>query len=421
MCYCSVGSQDALKFGKNASAIHIWLNFMDVSVDTYTWKRRGHSSIYGVLIQGILILLYSVKYHLIYGPPDPLSFLNITMTGNSFRELPYNLFGSCSSNYKEGRYLWLDYLDLSNNNIHAIHDKTFHCTPYIRTLKLNDNNLDHKESSPHILRNLAVLEVLHLTNAFNFDKQRTTEEIMAMLAAIFDASVIESIGLKELHLENNYIGSFGPKLFYNFRISLEKLYLSHNAITHPGLPSKCEMFEEDCPLQEVYLNSNLITRLLPEFMQNVDQLQKMEQLDLSDNPFWCDCSFEDTYNWLRRNKNILMNSYRLTCYGPPKVAGKIVLSLNATDLEECMPRPEGELPDSEEEKGQNRAVNAIPIAIPVAILVAASCILLCVITVVCYRKKKRKIMSMCDVYCQCLPARRASECIISNPEGSVHM
>ena len=341
---------------------------------------------------------------------------NITMTGNSFRELPVNLFGPCG--YKDWEdlptHLGLEYLDLSNNNIHVIHGKTFHCTQNLKTLKLNDNNLDHEENGPRTIGDLDALEVLHLTNAFNFDKQGTTDEIMVTLAAIFETNNMES--LKELHLENNYIGSFTQTLFQRLP-HLEKLYLSHNLITYPVLPiirGGHGRFPGGCCLQEVYLNSNSITRLFPEFMQNIDQLASMEKLDLSDNPFWCDCSFNDTYNWLRRNKNILVNSYRLTCYGPPKVAGKIVLSLNATDMEECMPRPEGELSDSEEEKGQNRAIL-------IAILVAASCILLCVITVVCYRKKKRKIMSMCDVYCQCLPARRASECIISNPEGSVHM
>ena len=267
------------------------------------------------------------------GLVDTLS--NLTMTGNNFRELPINLFGSCSP--KDGQtmkhsYLGLDYLDLSNNNINLIHGKTFHCIQNLRTLKLDDNNLDHPENSPRMFSDLEALEVLHLKNAFNFDRQGTADEIMVRLSTILEGSEMDM--LTELHLESNYIGSFSPKLFEKLR-DLEKLYVSDNYLTNPVLSPNCGGYIEGCRLQEVYLNSNSITRLSPEFMQNIDKLQRMEKLDVSDNPFWCDCNFKDTYSWLKSNQIILVNSHRLLCNGPPKVAGKAVLSLNASDLEEC--------------------------------------------------------------------------------------
>ena len=276
---------------------------------------------------------------------DTLS--NLTITGSNFPELPINLLGDCS--HESGKtlqhsYLALDILDLSNNNINVIHGKTFHCMQNLRVMVLNDNNLDHPEYSPRMFSDLEGLEVLHLRNAFNFDRQGTADQTLLTLAQIFEGSEMES--LRELHLEDNYIGSFDTNLFRRLP-DLEKLYLSSNYLMDPVLSNSCytkfndgEM-EIPCRLKEVYLNSNSITDLSQEFMDGIDGMHTDVMLDLSSNPFWCDCNFAKSHQWLKGRKDLLMNAHRTLCNGPGELFGKAVLSLNETDLQKCVAQSEG--------------------------------------------------------------------------------
>jgi len=311
-------------------------------------------------------------------------------------------------------YLGMDHLDLSNNNINVIHGKTFHCIQNVRVLILDDNNLDNPANSPRMFSDLEALEVLHLKNAFNFDKQASGEQVVVALAAIFENSKLDL--LQEIHLESNYIGTFSPDLFVKLQ-NLGVLNLADNYLTDPVISSDCRSGEYDlwngCPLTEVYLNSNSMSHLSAGFMKSIDEMNKLQKLDISDNPYWCDCDFVDTLSWLKNFKNHngrqLLNSFRLVCNGPPKVAGREVLTLSVDELQQCVE----EFTDAAESDDTSGGYSSGAVAV-IVLLVLVLCALVGVLYI-----KNRKVKEKVKQYFPRLFSHASGYDMVSNQAATV--
>uniref|UniRef100_A0A3Q1F298 LRRCT domain-containing protein n=1 Tax=Acanthochromis polyacanthus TaxID=80966 RepID=A0A3Q1F298_9TELE len=158
--------------------------------------------------------------------------------------------------------------------------------------------------------------------------------------------------LKEIGLYGNKITELPPNLFPH-KDKLNKLLLDNNLLTDLKLKNNQltslppVLFGEMPKLTELSLQQNNLSSLptgifspLKKWLSTLklahnnlqtlpgdvfEPLTKLKKLDLSNNPWSCDCNLVDFYSWMKANADKLTN--KVVCQHPEHLNGMEVISL----------------------------------------------------------------------------------------------
>uniref|UniRef100_A0A3B3UA97 LRRCT domain-containing protein n=1 Tax=Poecilia latipinna TaxID=48699 RepID=A0A3B3UA97_9TELE len=171
------------------------------------------------------------------------------------------------------------------------------------------------------------------------------------LTTIPEDLFMELPNLEEISLQGNRISALSPNLFPH-KGKLIKLILDSNLLT--SLPE--EYFVGFPKVKLLTLRNNQLTSLPPvlfgempkltelSLQQNnltnndlqtlsgdvFDSLTKLKKLDLSNNPWQCDCNLIDFYHWIKTNADKL--TPKVHCEYPEHLKGQEITLLNEDQL-----------------------------------------------------------------------------------------
>ena len=240
----------------------------------------------------------------------PHTVRSIVFSGNNIPVLNPNIMGK-GANSACRKMLQLTALDLSRNNIRTIHGKAFHCMPQLEVL-LMDNNVWRVEDPTYTrtFSSLPRLKTLSLKNALAPGYNRTH------LKNVFIESFLDENNLEEIHLEDNHLKYYHSDLFCGLR-NIQRIYLSRNNIATPQINPEC-IRQNNAPLKELHLDNNNITFFPTAFMESLSQISTLQIVNLSNNPFHCDCNFIASYRWLKNEKesHFVASKHIFTCRSP---------------------------------------------------------------------------------------------------------
>lgn len=254
----------------------------------------------------------------------PASSQRIFLHGNRISHVPAASFQSC----RNLTILWLhsnalaridaaaftgltllEQLDLSDNaQLRVVDPTTFHGLGHLHTLHLDRCGL--QELGPGLFRGLAALQYLYLQDN--------------NLQALPDNTFRDLGNLTHLFLHGNRIPSVPEHAFRGLH-SLDRLLLhqNHVARVHP------HAFRDLGRLMTLYLFANNLSMLPAEVLM---PLRSLQYLRLNDNPWVCDCRARPLWAWLQKFRG---SSSEVPCNLPPRLAGRDLKRLVASDLEGC--------------------------------------------------------------------------------------
>lgn len=232
--------------------------------------------------------------------------------GNFIPELPWNVFGSINE------YTQLEVVDMSNNHIREIRGKSYHHVPNVKRLILNHNNLSISDDDedeynlhhPRVFSNFINLMELHLTNAF---ADNTSAALSEDLHDIFVNSNLTK--LTKLHLEQNEIVRFRDRNVFCDLPSLRDLHLGDNNLRELNFNVNCLK-----NLRFLDLERCKFANVRAKDMALMDSLQTMAgrttnlTVDLSLNPFICDCSLAPFLNWIDATQVTVRHPEMMQCH-----------------------------------------------------------------------------------------------------------
>lgn len=247
----------------------------------------------------------------------------LIFTGNNLSsELPANIFGADSVNNLDKLRL----IDMSNNQIRSLKGKTFHKVKGVRKLILDNNDLliTGEHFHPRIFSNFDSLEELSLKKSFS-KKTRGLNFVEDLITTFNEAHLNR---LRILHLENNGIKSIPtPYDFCSFP-SLIKLHLSGNLLTDIKINTTCTP-----GLRLLDVSDNFIENLTNESLAFIPDEVRMH-VNLTANPFRCDCRMKDFMIWSKNTKTWINGKKSIACASgyPESNVGKYFMSLSEEDL-----------------------------------------------------------------------------------------
>jgi len=248
----------------------------------------------------------------------------LIFNGNHIPTLPWNVFG-----------IWKDYenltvVDLSNNGIKEIPGKTFHKVSNVKRLILDHNDLYivSSLSHPRVFSNFVNLKELHLTNAFT--EQIVSQWYLLNLQDIFIGSGLTK--LEKLHLEQNEIWKISNADIFCPLKSLMDLHLGDNQLTDLTINLECLP-----KLRYLDITYNKMTKLNKQATDKIDEIfgdpDKGRSINIKGNPFKCDCTMRNFYDWFTETKVKISNKKEVRCFnGFPKLNAGLRLT-NVRHLE----------------------------------------------------------------------------------------
>ncbi|XP_076371658.1 trophoblast glycoprotein-like isoform X1 [Tachypleus tridentatus] len=251
----------------------------------------------------------------------PLETEVLIFTGNRIPDLPFNVFGTAAM------YNRLNTIDMSNNHIQSIKGKTFHHVKFVKKLVLNDNDLYivSKDRHSRMFSNFNHLDELHLKNAFT--EKVASSDYLNNLEDVLQKSQLDN--LRILNLEQNELSSILNGNFFCSMPSLTEIYVGGNRMTDFRFNSTC------LPrLELVDLSRNEISCLKNSTIHLLDAVPGLE-VNLTGNPFECDCHLTDMYRWLATTKTRVTDKERLQCVNRfhPQNVWKLIKHVTLYDLE----------------------------------------------------------------------------------------
>lgn len=157
-----------------------------------------------------------------------------------------------------------------------------------------------------VFSNFNKLTELHLTDAF---MDNGSDNLASELHNVFINSSLTH--LQKIHLEQNEIVDFKDKRAFCDLPKLMHLYLGNNLLSHVNFELSCLQ-----NLQFLDLEGNRISSFSDIDLQSLDSLPSLDRkftIDISDNPFICDCGINNFYSWLSKTKVDVRNREHLTC------------------------------------------------------------------------------------------------------------
>ena len=328
---------------------------------------------------------------------DPIrnnKIMNISMKHSQLQNIDRNTFGvldHLASLDLESNYLTqvpdfcsmngtsnvphLQALYLRHNLIYSITKRSFDCLPSLRTLNLGRNNIER--IPPKVFSSLTRLQYLVLAQlkltlngverdafripsltrfVFNQNFYRFTYRGHTQIVGLDKCTNIEVIDLSYNHLPKwmrdaqvifgrllklkvlnlrNVFWNRIPDGFFKLFPNVEQVTLSNNGITKLNH----SLFPEHSQIKQLLLEANRIANIRHDtFPQQF--WQRIEKLDLSANPFLCECSLL----WFRDQLRISSEKFsqypkQYMCLSPPERKGLRLSDFNMT-ADDCKEKSE---------------------------------------------------------------------------------
>ncbi|OCU00333.1 phospholipase A2 inhibitor [Xenopus laevis] len=240
------------------------------------------------------------------------SLQELHLSNNALESLPTNFLIPLNS---------LHTLDLTNNLIKSISPTLFLDVPALRLLVLRGNLLTNLWISKiAILENLNWLDLSHNhlkeVDSMSFSSLYKLETLDLSYNQLHQlpSSLLKGLPLlQRLNLEGNNLSSLPPD-FFAATPFLKHVFLAQNSLHF--LPEG--LLLPVMSLKTLDLSENILKSLPSGFLQDGKGLEEsMEQtLDLSNNPWHCDCNLLSLHHWVTEHKNNLYSIDNTQCAGP---------------------------------------------------------------------------------------------------------
>uniref|UniRef100_A0A8C0G282 LRRCT domain-containing protein n=1 Tax=Chelonoidis abingdonii TaxID=106734 RepID=A0A8C0G282_CHEAB len=237
-----------------------------------------------------------------------------SLPGSLFRDLPALRVLDLTNNLLEDlppeivdSYSPLQHLVLKGNRLAALEPAWFQTLRKLQWLDVSDNQL--QALPPNCFQNLSSLKSLDLSNNH---LDRLAPELLAGLPS-----------LERLNLEGNQLHSIVEHTF-DLVPHLSYLFLQHNNLS--SLP--VQLFRELGQLGHLDLSNNSLTSLAPCFSEQNLTLY----LDLSGNPWACDCAMFSFMQWVTDRSVGLYASQHTLCETPKNLKGQMVAAVTEDKL-----------------------------------------------------------------------------------------
>ncbi|XP_058031840.1 trophoblast glycoprotein [Ahaetulla prasina] len=229
---------------------------------------------------------------------------------------------NCISNLSSASFLSaslpeLTLLDLRGNQLSWVGAETFAGLPHLKQLDLSNNSLTWL--SPMALGNASSpLEELDLSSSLY------NNSFVVLVAELLQTGTLLNLRLLDLS-DNNLI--YLPARMFSTLPRLEHLDMHNNSLV-----SLRNVFLGSLQqLRTFDLGSNGFKTLRNDTLQQLQGLPLLS-LNLSGNPWACDCHIEDLVNWLKESKQVEAKG-SLQCSYPQELQGRSLVSIDVSKLD----------------------------------------------------------------------------------------
>ncbi|KAJ8264600.1 hypothetical protein GJAV_G00151150 [Gymnothorax javanicus] len=201
---------------------------------------------------------------------------------------------------------FLEKLDLSHNKLHALPSDFSRSLTSLRELLLDHNKLQHL--GYHSLEQLENLEKLDLSH-------NNVQEI--------EPGALRGLShLRNLNLRANQLAVLREGTLTRLQ-SLEVLLLGQNHISKIEVEALASMHR----LSLLSLEGNRLEHLVFKTLLNLQT--PSTHLQLSGNPWMCDCDLHHVFSKILRVRHLHVDDYKnITCHGPLQLAGAYMEEVN---------------------------------------------------------------------------------------------
>ena len=242
----------------------------------------------------------------------------------------------------------LKVLNIGQNTIKTIPSKAFLILPKLETLNLKDIQVQKVDRDAFIVPTLK--QLIFARNFFGF-----TDKGVAQKASFSKLTNLELLDLSYNHLPMSIEGSKYllaglrklkilvlkkvywnsiPDTFFALFPNLEQITLSDNEITKLNQ----SLFSNDSIIREMLVDSNHIAHIGQDTFTS-QFWHRIERIDLSANPFSCDCELLWFRDKLRNSSTKFRKFQKYKCSSPPERKDLPLTKFNLT-FNDCKPKSE---------------------------------------------------------------------------------
>nr|XP_027209491.1 leucine-rich repeat-containing protein 15-like [Penaeus vannamei] len=248
---------------------------------------------------------------------DLFDLQELHLQNNFIESLPTGVFGHLTN---------LTFLELTSNRIKAIEYRDFIALGNLRSLFLGQNSIIRisNKTFVEIEENMSIVHKNFIHHAFNYPGSHRdaidlfTVPHVQICKKNVNFYLLGTPKLEKLYLFSNKIEDIELAAFSGLN-NLAWLLLNNNLLRY--LPR--EIFRRTPSLLRLQIDSNKFMQL-PEGL--LDELQIVEQVKLSMNPWHCDCFILYLTGWLHRNPDKIWDR-QPKCRGPGDLGGKPVIDM----------------------------------------------------------------------------------------------
>ncbi|XP_058019607.1 phospholipase A2 inhibitor beta [Ahaetulla prasina] len=330
------------------------------------------SSVPALLIVCLVMSFNSFTQQVLYCPPDPApeNITEFVCNSPSLHEFPtgfpvrtkmisveFTQVSSLSVEALQGLPS-LQELHLSNNRLKTLPSGLFRNLPELHTLDLSTNLLE--DLPPEIFTNASSLTHLSISENWLAELRPSWFETLKELRILsLDHNQLKEVPiscfdklekLTFLDLSSNRLHRLSPDMFSGLE-NLERLILESN-------PIRCiapRSFHWRPKLSVISLKNCSLTDIIIGVFQPLDHLVSLDlsgneltmldppvaipsanlSLDLTGNPWACDCRMDNLLTWVKENKIHLYSKREIVCAFPKSFKGKEATSLHRSQICPC--------------------------------------------------------------------------------------